>query len=765
MSLLFIMLSAAGLIALTGSSTPITAAAPTSSVQYGALVALLENNSNVKSMGFNWVQYGVYWKDAEPSPGQFAWGHVDNIVNGARNAQMNVLIRVSRPPEWARDPACAGVDTCPPADPNHFGNFAAQLAAHVRPLIAPYRVAYEIWNEPNTDIEWGNLCPDPGRYASLLQASYGRFKASDPQATILAGAVTTVGERQLEGCYMDDVTFLEGMYNAGAKPYFDALSDHPYGFASAPEVDPATSSNRLNFRRAERHRLLMLQYNDGGKQIWATEMGWALNPNLAGYNCSQPDWFYIFSPQQQADYLVRAYQWARSYWPWMGPMFIFNHDFSEAPWYDTCHPFRFWSIKNRPAQSALTTFVHNPPPTYTPIPSPSPTRTATPYVDNPPVITAVRYSQLQFSQAGGTLTVELDAYNDDNTPVDTAHVTLRYPDGATQLFTMELVAGTNRNGTWRLTLNLAPNGTSSPQVYTLSPYVVEAFPPRRVVEAPPQQVTVANTRFWDVPQDMWAYEFVEYLASAGVIGGYSDGSFRPNNSTTRGQLTKIVVLAFNLPQVTPPNGHFTDVPVGSTFYTFVESAYSSGLISGYACGRPSEPCDAQNRPYFRPNADVTRAQLSKIIVSAAGWPLVNPPVGTFRDVAAGSTFYQWIETAFAHNILGGYPCGGVGEPCDAQNRPYFRPGNPATRAQISKMVYLAATAPTPTPTPLPTSTATPSPTSTRTATPTATVTPGAKAVSSETAAATATRTSTATEPGTAVSTPSPKEVNNAKPSR
>jgi hypothetical protein len=37
----------------------------------------------------------------------------------------------------------------------------------------------------------------------------------------------------------------------------------------------------------------------------------------------------------------------------------------------------------------------------------------------------------------------------------------------------------------------------------------------------------------------------------------------------------------------------------------------------------------------------------------------------------------------------GYPCGGPNEPCDGQNRPYFRPGNNATRAQLSKMLALA----------------------------------------------------------------------------
>jgi hypothetical protein len=99
-----------------------------------------------------------------------------------------------------------------------------------------------------------------------------------------------------------------------------------------------------------------------------------------------------------------------------------------------------------------------------------------------------------------------------------------------------------------------------------------------------------------------------------------------------------------------------------------------------------EPCIApDNRPYFRPNNQITRGQLAKIVSGAAGW--TETPTGqTFEDVAPSSTFYLWIERMASHGIIGGYPCGGVGEPCIApDNRPYFRPNNNATRGQMSKV--------------------------------------------------------------------------------
>lgn len=703
-----------------GSAGGAMAALPTNStspananMQYGLVMSLLGNNPAVKRMGYQWVQYGIYWKDAEPSPGAYDWGNVDNVVNAARDAGLNVLIRVSRPPQWARDPSCASVDTCPPASVEDFGVFSASLANHVRGRIAPYRVAYEIWNEPNTSVEWGDMCPEPARYADMLRAAYPQIKGADPGAIVVAGAVTTVAERRLapNECHIDDITFLEGMYSAGASPYFDVLSDHPYGYISAPEADPVTGSTGLVFRRAERHRAVMVEFGDSAKQIWATEIGWSIDPATEGSSCSPPDWYFVFSPQEQADYLVRAHQWARSYWPWMGAMFVFNFDFNEAPWYGTCDAFRFWAVKGRPAQAELASLTRNPPPTYTVV-----VPTATP-VDFPPLASAVRYNTTSFNSSGGTLTVEVDATDNDSTPVDEVQANVQYPDGGSQLYNFTLVSGTATSGTWRASIDILANSSSGTQTYSVSPYVIESFPTRRTAAAPVQQISVTNTRFSDVPSDMWAYTYIEYMVNQGAVTGYMDNTFRPNSVATRAQLAKIIVLGFHFPRVSPGTAHFTDVPVGSTFYSYVETAYSRGLVSGYTCGGPGEPCDPGLRPYFRPGFNVSRGQIAKITVLAAGWVLANPTTPTFQDVPSGSVFYSYVETAYAHGIISGYTCGGPGEPCVSDNKPYFRPGFSATRAQICKLVYSAVTQASPTPTPTATATILARPTATVTATP------------------------------------------------
>jgi N-acetylmuramoyl-L-alanine amidase len=174
------------------------------------------------------------------------------------------------------------------------------------------------------------------------------------------------------------------------------------------------------------------------------------------------------------------------------------------------------------------------------------------------------------------------------------------------------------------------------------------------------------------------------------VAGYSDNTFRPANNITRAQFTKLVTLGLGWTPVTPSTPTFADVPAGHPFYSFVEEAAAHGAVSGYTCGGPGEPCDGAHRPYFRPQADVTRGQIAKILTTARGWTPLTPSQPTFADVPAAHPFFGYVERAVAQGIISGYACGGPGEPCPGR---YFRPGNPATRGQLSKILYLALTAP------------------------------------------------------------------------
>lgn len=189
--------------------------------------------------------------------------------------------------------------------------------------------------------------------------------------------------------------------------------------------------------------------------------------------------------------------------------------------------------------------------------------------------------------------------------------------------------------------------------------------------------------FSDMPPDAVYYAPVQCLACRGIVSGYGDSTFGPNNPITRGQIAKVVsnVLGYNW---TPQSQTFADVPPGSTFYEYVERISSNQIVGGYLCGGPGEPCDSAGRPYYRPSNNTTRGQFAKIATIARGYT-DNIPVDrqTFIDVPTSHTFWLHIERAAQHGLISGYTCGAVSEPCPGA---YFRPQNNITRGQTAKII-------------------------------------------------------------------------------
>src|SRR3954470_5177197 len=124
----------------------------------------------------------------------------------------------------------------------------------------------------------------------------------------------------------------------------------------------------------------------------------------------------------------------------------------------------------------------------------------------------------------------------------------------------------------------------------------------------------SGQQFTDVCPGDWYYPYVSDLVNRGAITGYGDSTFRPGNTITRGQIIKVIVIASGLDASIPGSPTFADVPTSSPFFNWVEIAAANSAVSGYACGGPGEPCDGQQRPYFRPNQAVNRGQIAKMLV-------------------------------------------------------------------------------------------------------------------------------------------------------
>lgn len=312
-----------------------------------------------QAMGFNWVKQKFPWREIEGiEKGKYDWYRPDLIVEEAEKAGLKLLVRLDRQPFWSEPAENLWQDNQPPGDYQDFADFCGAVAGRYKGRIG----AYQVWNEPNLSREWGLLPPDPAAYTDLLKACYTAIKAADPEAIVISAGLAPTGTDSPEA--MPDDRFLQGMYDAGAAAYFDVLGLNAPGYKAPPELDPADAEAEeygggrwFAFRHVEDMRAIMVANGDGHKQIAILEMGWTLdqvNPEYA--------WFAV-DEATQADYLVRAYQYAAEHWqPWMGLMVAIY--IADAEWTPANEQW-WWSVvlpdgTPRPAYDALREMAKQP---------------------------------------------------------------------------------------------------------------------------------------------------------------------------------------------------------------------------------------------------------------------------------------------------------------------------------------------------------------------------------------------------------------------
>jgi hypothetical protein len=300
----------------------------------------------------------VPWRSVEAScKGCIDWDELDRVVLATSQAGVKILARVDHSPAWSR---AIPAENGPPDDPFDYADFVGEMArryANGSPKGTIH--AIQVWNEPNLSREWGGTGVEPiinrraaVDYMSLLRQSYQLIKEKDPTKIVVSAGLSPTGTN--DGTAIDDITYLEWLYDNDLDQYSDAIGAHGPGYGSAPEADrlsnPAFPHDSFYFRRIEQVHDLMVRKGDVNKQVWVLEFGWTtdtVHPDRS---------FYAVTPEQQADYIVKAYQYAKTYWtPWIGPMFVWNMpDPTWTPDFEQV----YWSITNpdgtpRPAYTAI----------------------------------------------------------------------------------------------------------------------------------------------------------------------------------------------------------------------------------------------------------------------------------------------------------------------------------------------------------------------------------------------------------------------------
>jgi hypothetical protein len=307
---------------------------------YGTILNSLDDASFAHAGGFNLMSAYVAWSAVEPTRGQYLfeqhdqWGRtrandLTNVVNAARANGLKVGLRLDAPPDWAGN----AVYKLDPADVEDYVYHAVRHAAGTIGYV-------EVFNEMNLPIEWGTTPIDPAAYAQILAGAYRGAHRADPNALVVSAAPSqrTGGL----GGTMEDVDWLNGLYDAGGAAYFDALGVHAYVGNQDPGSDPTTCTP-MCFRDIDLYRAVMQQRGDGAKRGMITELGTLEQTSI---DLGPYAWMELPS-DTRADYLVQALHLASTQETWLIGATVFNLDYatnssfaanSERPWFSLLNP-------------------------------------------------------------------------------------------------------------------------------------------------------------------------------------------------------------------------------------------------------------------------------------------------------------------------------------------------------------------------------------------------------------------------------------------
>jgi S-layer homology domain len=181
--------------------------------------------------------------------------------------------------------------------------------------------------------------------------------------------------------------------------------------------------------------------------------------------------------------------------------------------------------------------------------------------------------------------------------------------------------------------------------------------------------TYAQTSFSDVSSNYWGSQFIQQLSQRGVIAGFPDGTFRPEEPVTRAQFAAMINKAFNK-SAQRPAINFNDVPSNFWAYNAIRQAYTIGFLSGYPGNQ------------FRPNQAIPREQVLVSLANGLGYATtgnVETTLQYFNDASSISGYARSpIAAATDRRIVVNYP-----------NVKFLNPTVTASRAQVAAFIYQA----------------------------------------------------------------------------
>lgn len=173
--------------------------------------------------------------------------------------------------------------------------------------------------------------------------------------------------------------------------------------------------------------------------------------------------------------------------------------------------------------------------------------------------------------------------------------------------------------------------------------------------------------FSDVPNDFWARNEIVALSNRGVITGFSDGTFKPNQAINRAEFAGIVQKAFDKPK-TKPVMRFTDIKDGFWAMSAIDEATQTGFMTGYPGGA------------FKPEQDIPRLEMLSAIVTGMQVAPKGDPTQALSRYSDAKDLPKWAVSKVGSAIESGIM---------VPNSTVLEPTKTATRADAAMFVYQA----------------------------------------------------------------------------
>lgn len=229
-------------------------------------------------------------------------------------------------------------------------------------------------------------------------------------------------------------------------------------------------------------------------------------------------------------------------------------------------------------------------------------------------------------------------------------------------------ASPNSSGAVLPSAQVIPTQSPQPQTPVSSSQGLESSALPLVTPAKQKSIIPPPIAFNDVPNNFWGRRFIDVLSSRGILKGFPDYSFRPNQPVNRAEFAAILQKAFDQ-EPSKTAIAFQDIPAKFWATSAIDQAISAGFLKGYP------------KKTFKPQQNITRVQVLVALVSGLNLKAPtsqNQILSVYKDA-------KNIPAYATSKIAAATVNGLVVNP----NPQILAPNKAATRAEVAAMIHQA----------------------------------------------------------------------------